>query len=135
MHGVPIDNSPWRARASYAVAIAVVIAAGLIARYPGLLPWPIAKWSGSILWAAMVYLLVAIAAPCAALNTRLAVALSIAVAVEFSRLTSVPWLDDFRRSTLGALTLGRIFSPWNLVAYAIGIGAARVADGWWIGRR
>ena len=58
-------------------------------------------------------------------------ALAIALAVELSRLYSVPWLDDFRRSTIGALTLGRIFSPWNLVAYAIGIGAAWLADQWW----
>lgn len=29
-------------------------------------------------------------------------------------------------SLRGALLLGRIFSPWNIVAYAIGIGMARL---------
>jgi hypothetical protein len=40
-----------------------------------------------------------------------------------------PWLDAFRLTTSGALLLGRIFSLWNLVAYAIGI-----AFGVWIDR-
>ena len=44
-----------------------------------------------------------------------------AVVVETSRLVHVPWLDAFRVTTAGALLLGRIFSPWNLVAYAAGI--------------
>lgn len=125
---------PWHARARYAAVLTAIIVLGLTARWPGLLPWPAAKWSGSILWAAMVYLLVCLAAPRAALNTRLVAALAIAVLVEFSRLYSAPWLDDFRRSTLGALTLGRIFSPWNLLAYAIGIAAMRIIDGRWMQR-
>ena len=45
----------------------------------------------------------------------------IAVVVEFSRLVHAPWLDAFRLTTAGALLLGRIFSPWNMVAYAVGI--------------
>lgn len=32
-----------------------------------------------------------------------------------------PWLDAFRLTAAGALLLGRIFSPWNLVAYVTGI--------------
>ena len=50
-----------------------------------------------------------------------AIAVLIAVVVEFSRLVHVPWLDAFRLTTAGALLLGRIFSLWNLVAYLIGI--------------
>lgn len=124
--------APWRNRAVYAAVLLGVIALGLASRHPGLLPWPLAKWSGSILWAAMIYLLISIAAPGAARNIRLIVALAIAVALEFSRLYPVAWLDEVRRSTAGTLLLGRIFSPWNLLAYAIGIGAAGLADRWWI---
>ena len=50
-----------------------------------------------------------------------AIAVVIAVVVEFSRLVHMPWLDASRLTTAGALLLGRIFSLWNLVAYAIGI--------------
>src|SRR3954465_12662842 len=95
---------PWRARARYRLVLVAVIAAGLASRMPGLLPWPLAKWSGSILWAAMVYLLICFAAPRASLTGKLMVALAIAALVEVSRLASMPWLDEFRRSTAGALT-------------------------------
>lgn len=50
-----------------------------------------------------------------------AIAVAIAVVVEFSRLVHTPWLDAFRLTTAGALLLGRIFSLWNLVAYVAGI--------------
>jgi hypothetical protein len=126
-----IDQDRWRARAVYAAVLLAVIAAGLTSRYPGLLPWPVAKWSGSVLWAAMVYLLVCLVAPRAVPNAKLIAALAIACAVEISRLYSAPRLDDLRLSTAGTLLLGRIFSPWNLLAYAIGIGAARLMDGGW----
>ena len=54
---------------------------------------------------------------------------AIAIVVECSRLVHAPWLDAFRLTTAGALLLGRIFSLWNLVAYAVGI-----ALGVWIDR-
>jgi hypothetical protein len=31
------------------------------------------------------------------------------------------WLDAFRLTLAGALLLGRIFSPWDMVAYGAGI--------------
>ena len=40
------------------------------------------------------------------------------------RLYHTPWLDGFRLTTAGALLLGRVFSLWNMLAYAIGIAAA-----------
>lgn len=48
----------------------------------------------------------------------------IAVGVELFRLVHTPWLDDFRLTLLGALLLGRIFSPWDILAYVAGIGLA-----------
>jgi len=46
---------------------------------------------------------------------------SIAICVELFRLVHAPWLDDFRLTTLGALLIGRVFSPWNMLAYGFGI--------------
>jgi hypothetical protein len=57
-----------------------------------------------------------------------AIAAAVAVAVEFSRLLHVAWLDAFRLTTAGALLLGRIFSLWNLAAYAAGIGLGALID-------
>jgi hypothetical protein len=84
----------------------------------------IVKYGGSALWAAMVFFLVAIVA---SRSSRLSVALisaSIAVAVELFRLVHAPWLDAFRLTLPGALLLGRIFSPWNMLAYGVGVALA-----------
>jgi hypothetical protein len=84
----------------------------------------VVKYGGSLLWAAMVFFLVAIAA---SRSSRLSVVLisgAIAVGVELFRLVHTPWLDAFRLTLPGALLLGRIFSPWNMLAYGVGIALA-----------
>ncbi len=81
----------------------------------------VVKYGGSLLWAAMVFFLVAMAA---SHSSRLNIALisaAIAVGVELFRLVHAPWLDAFRLTLPGALLLGRIFSLWNMLAYGVGI--------------
>jgi hypothetical protein len=88
----------------------------------------VVKYGGSLLWAAMVFFLAAMAASNA---SRLSIALisaAIAVGVELFRLIHAPWLDAFRLTLPGALLLGRIFSPWNMLAYGIGIALAMGLD-------
>jgi hypothetical protein len=95
----------------------------------------VVKYGGSMLWAAMVFFLVAMATSHA---LRLNVALlsaSIAVGVEMFRLVHAPWLDAFRLTLPGALLLGRIFSPWNMLAYGVGIALAMGLDRFTAGRR
>lgn len=119
-----------RALTRFAVAL-VVIACGLGLRrygFPLGLPAFMVKYGGSLLWATMVFLVVGAVLPRLPQSRLAAIAAAIAVAVEFSRLLHMPWLDAFRLSTAGALVLGRIFSLWNLVAYAIGIGFAVLID-------
>jgi hypothetical protein len=116
-------------RAGLALA---VIACGLSLRWYGFplgLPAFVVKYGGSLLWATMVFLLVGVLLPRLSRTQIAAIAMAIAVVVEFSRLVHMPWLDAFRLTAAGALLLGRIFSLWNLAAYAIGI-----AFGVWIDR-
>ncbi|WP_456717155.1 ribosomal maturation YjgA family protein [Bradyrhizobium sp. USDA 4353] len=106
------------------VTALVVIALGLGLRFYGLgvgLPAFIVKYGGSILWAMMVYMLLVALLPLRSWRQIGGLALAAAVIVEASRLIHTPWLDSFRLTLAGALLLGRIFSPWNIVAYAIGI--------------
>lgn len=106
-----------------ALALAVIVC-GLSLRWYGFpigLPAFIVKYGGSLLWATMVFLLVGVLLPRLTRMQIAAVVALIAVVVEFSRLVHAPWLDAFRLTTAGALLLGRIFSLWNLVAYAVGI--------------
>lgn len=103
----------------------VVIACGLSLRWYGFplgLPAFVVKYGGSLLWATMVFLLIGVLLPRLTRSQLVMIAMAIAVVVEFSRLVHTPGLDAFRLSTAGALLLGRIFSLWNLVAYAAGIG-------------
>ncbi|WP_441234223.1 DUF2809 domain-containing protein [Bradyrhizobium sp. 930_D9_N1_4] len=134
MHAAqPVNTiAPRRTSLIRASLALVVIACGLSLRWYGFplgLPAFVVKYGGSLLWATMVFLLVGVLLPRLTRTQIAAIALAIAVMVEFSRLVHTPWLDAFRLTTAGALLLGRIFSLWNLVAYAIGI-----AFGIWIDR-
>ncbi|UPJ67978.1 DUF2809 domain-containing protein [Bradyrhizobium sp. 191] len=103
---------------------AMVIVCGLSLRWYGFplgLPAFVVKYGGSLLWATMVFLLVGVVLPRLSRMQIAAIAVIIAIIVEFSRLVHSPWLDAFRLTAAGALLLGRIFSLWNLVAYLIGI--------------
>jgi hypothetical protein len=103
---------------------AAVIVLGLALRSFGLgagLPGSIVKYGGSTLWATMVFLLVAIAGPRRPRWTTALLSAAIAVSVELFRLLHAPWLDAFRLTLPGALLLGRIFSPWDMLAYGAGI--------------
>jgi hypothetical protein len=106
-----------------------LICIGLVWRLApiGLPAW-LLKYGGSILWGALVYFLVRTAVPYASHRTTALAAGLIALAVEYSRLLHAPWLDAFRLTLPGALLLGRIFSLWNLVAYAAGIAGAVASD-------
>jgi hypothetical protein len=92
------------------------------------LPVFIVKYGGSTLWGAMLFFLVAMAAPNLSRQRIALVAAAIAVGVELFRLVHFPWLDAFRLTLPGALLLGRIFSTWNMLAYGAGIALAVLLD-------
>ncbi|MDN4988118.1 DUF2809 domain-containing protein [Bradyrhizobium arachidis] len=129
----PVNTNTLRRRSMIRAALALAaIACGLSLRWYGFplgLPAFAVKYGGSLLWATMVFLLVGALLPRLTRGQLVAIAMAIAVVVEFSRLVHTPWLDAFRLTTAGALLLGRIFSLWNVVAYAVGI-----AFGAWIDR-
>jgi beta-N-acetylhexosaminidase len=111
--------------------IGAIIAAGLSLRAfgPGLgLPFFLVKYGGSILWATMVYFLFGLMAGERPRCSVAAGAMMIAAAVEASRLYHTPWLDAFRLTPPGALLLGRVFSLWNLAAYACGVALGVAID-------
>jgi len=109
----------------------LIIVSGLALRKfgPGLgLPFAFVKYGGSVLWGTMVFCLVAMAAPARASSNIALISASIAICVELFRLVHAPWLDDFRLTTLSALLIGRVFSPWNMLAYGVGIALGMLLD-------
>lgn len=112
-------------------ALFLIIISGLMLRRFGYsvdLPFVVVKYGGSLLWGSMVYFLLAFAVGGLGARIRPAgiaiIAFAVAICVELFRLYHTPWLDAFRLTTAGALLLGRVFSLWNIVAYAFGIAAA-----------
>ena len=109
----------------------LIIVSGLALRKFGLglgLPSVLVKYGGSMLWGSMVFFLVAIAAPGQPRWSVALISAVLAVCVELFRLVHTPWLDDFRLTTWGTLLLGRVYSPWNMLAYAAGIMLGTVVD-------
>jgi hypothetical protein len=108
-----------------------IIVCGLALRKFGLglgLPSVLVKYGGSMLWGTMVFFLVAIAAPGQSHRRVALISASLAICVELFRLVHTPWLDDFRLTTWGALLLGRVYSPWNMLAYGVGIMLGMILD-------
>jgi hypothetical protein len=122
------SDQPKRTRGAAMIArgclCVLIIVCGLALRKFGLdlgLPSALVKYGGSVLWGTTVFFVVAMAAPARSRWTIALVSASIALGVELFRLVHYPWLDDFRMTTAGALLLGRTFSPWNMLAYGVGI--------------
>jgi hypothetical protein len=127
-HGKDARRSPTVVRTCLCLSI---IACGLALRGFGLnlgVPASIVKYGGSVLWGAMVFFLVAIAASGLSRRRAASAVALIAICVELFRLVHAPWLDAFRLTLAGALLLGRIFSPWNMLAYGFGIMLALLLD-------
>jgi hypothetical protein len=136
MRSTPSNHSPRKptlaarliARAFLCLSI---IISGLALRGFGSnlgLPSFIVKYGGSVLWGTMVFFLVALAASRLSRWRVGLISASIAICVELFRLVHAPWLDAFRLTIAGALLLGRIFSPWNMLAYGVGIVMAMLLD-------
>jgi hypothetical protein len=91
-------------------AAALYVCLGLLLRLPKWnLPLAIHHYGGGTLWGAMLVALVAAVRP---------------PGWRMRGLLHGAELDAFRRTLAGQLLLGNIFSVWNLVAYACGIGFA-----------
>mgnify|MGYP002636023710 CR=1 FL=1 len=120
---------PANRRLRLAALATATIVAGLIWRFslPGL-PWFAWKYGGSLLWAAMVYFMIAVVMPKARWPMLLLIGFICVALVEYSPLYHAPWLEAFRLTLAGKLILGKVFSVWNLPAYWAGLIAAALLD-------
>ena len=118
-----------RQRLRYLLLACVTIAVGM-AVHVGPLPISprLRDAAGDALWATMMVWWVGVVAPGARSMVRCVLALAVCVAVELSQRYHVAWLDAIRATTLGHLVLGSGFDARDLVAYAVGVGVAAVAD-------
>ena len=107
----------------------VTVAVGLASRkWPWLLPAWLAKYPGDVLWAAVVYWVVAFFAPCAPIVRVATYALAISYLDELSQLYQAPWINQIRATTIGHLFLGSAFSWFDLLGYTAGVGLCNAID-------
>lgn len=118
-----------RHRLAALAAMAATIALGLASRHwPSALPAFLGKYPGDALWALMVFFGWRALRPRARARDVAWPAMGTCVIVECAKLWHVPWLVEFRGTTLGHLLLGHVFSWQNLVAYAVGVLAGTALD-------
>ena len=118
-------------RTVYSLIAVVTMVVGLVWRFVWVgLPPALYKYGGSVLWAAMIYWLAALAAPWLRPIRLALVAALIATAVELFKLVHTPALDAFRLTFVGKVVLGRFFYWSDFVAYYAAIVVAAWVDGW-----
>ncbi len=118
-----------RSRTVYLLLAGATIVAGLASRrFGGVLPGFVAAYAGDVLWAAMVYLLIAAAWPGASVRRVTTAAAIVSLAVELGQLYHAPWIDAVRHTRMGGLVLGRGFLWSDLACYAAGIALAAGLD-------
>lgn len=116
-------------RPLYLSISAVTMVVGIVWRFvPVGLPPFLYKYGGSVLWAAMIYWVLAAVAP-RSRPARLALAAAaIATAVEFFKLVHSPGLDAFRLTIVGKVVFGRFFYWSDFLAYYLAIALAAAVD-------
>lgn len=116
-------------RITYLILALATTLVGLASRrYRPHLPSFIGEYSGDVLWALMLFLVVSFAFAGRPLFQRCIVSLVLAFAVEVSQLYHSPWIDGIRSTTLGGLVLGFGFLWSDLVCYMVGVAAGVLAD-------
>ena len=116
-------------RIVYLLFAIVTMLVGLASRrFRQHLPTFIGEYSGDVLWALMLFLVVSFVLAGRPLVQRCTISLVVAIAVEVSQLYHAPWIDGIRNTTLGGLVLGFGFLWSDLVCYTVGIAAGTMAD-------
>ena len=122
-------------RVRYAALAVVTVGLGFFVHMHGhSLPGNVRDILGDILWAMMIYWILAFIAPNVPRLWLAGIASVICFAVEFSQLLHNPALHTARSSMIGHLMLGTDFDARDLFAYSAGVIAAAFLDRWMIHR-
>ena len=111
-----------RNRLLYLLLTIIVMILGLLSRKINDLPKIIELYSGDILWALMVFLIIAFIFNKKSTIFIISWAIILSYSIEISQLYHAAWIDAIRNTTLGGL----IWS--DLVCYTIGIIVGAIID-------
>jgi hypothetical protein len=119
-----------RNRRIYVLLILVTVLAGLSTRVIKQHLPTIGDMAGDALWATMVFFILSFLWPATSTAKRAAGAVAISFAVEFSQLYHRPWIDEIRRTWLGAMVLGWGFDWRDLLCYVAGVFLGIIVERW-----
>lgn len=118
-----------RSRVIYLILIILTIVLGLASRLYGMyLPDFIAKYSGDVLWAIMVYLIFSFIFKNASIIKIILISLIFSYGIEISQLYQGNYINSIRSTTLGGLILGHGFLFSDIICYTIGILIASILE-------
>ena len=117
-----------RTRVVYLLLTIIVMILGLLSRKISGLPKIIELYSGDILWALMIFLIIAFIFNRKSTIFIISWAIIFSYIIEISQLYHVPWIDSIRNTTLGGLILGFGFLWSDLVCYTIGVIIGIIID-------
>lgn len=117
-----------RNRFLYLILIIITIILGLLSRKVSGLPHVISTYSGDVLWAMMVFFIIAFIFNKKSTIFIISWAIIFSYSIEISQLYHAPWIDAIRNTTLGALVLGFGFLWSDLFCYTVGIIIGAIID-------
>jgi hypothetical protein len=111
-----------RNRVTYFLFLIIVILLGLGSRYfANVMSGWVHLYLGDVLWALMVFILVALVFKVQTSIRVACIALTFSFGIEISQLYHAPWIDSIRNTHLGGLVLGYGFLWSDLVCYTLGV--------------
>ena len=126
-------NFRMKQKIIYSILIILTIGSGLLARHSKhWLPDSVNLYLGDILYAIMMYFIVAFIAYKKAVSVKMIITVIICYCIEISQLYQSEWITSVRATLPGRLVLGSGFLWTDLLAYAVGAAAACMVDKLWI---
>jgi hypothetical protein len=124
-----LQSTTVRYRITITVFACLALVLGLVSRSPlPFVPSFIRSYSGDVLWALLVYLLIRWLQPTQRLYLSALYASLFALGIEISQLYHAPWIDTLRQPRIGGLILGFGFLWSDLICYACGITLGFVGE-------
>ncbi|WP_195988520.1 DUF2809 domain-containing protein [Clostridium sp. D53t1_180928_C8] len=117
-----------RNRVIYLILIVITIILGLLSRKVSGLPEIASAYSGDVLWAMMVFFIIAFIFNNKSTIFIISWAIIFSYSIEISQLYHAPWIETIRNTTLGALVLGFGFLWSDLVCYTVGVITGAIID-------
>lgn len=119
-----------RGKLTLLALLVLIVAAALASRSDraAFLPGFLRAYAGDTLWAAALYVLLAVLRPSTPPFEIFLGALILSLAVEFSQLYHAPWIDGLRHTFPLGYILGYGFLWSDVICYSAGVSAAYLID-------